>query len=106
MSKNIRELGNIAGPPRDTSRMLISRLSCFAELAAAQYSAARRMPLNRILALAATTLVAQAAITTGPEIGQAIPAFSMSDQAGTMQTLKSVMGPKGTLLVFYRSADW
>ena len=48
----------------------------------------------------------QAAVTTGPEIGQAIPAFSMSDQAGTVQTLKSVMGPKGALLVFYRSADW
>jgi len=87
--------------------MLISRLSCLAaELAAARYNAAKRMPLNRILALAATALVAQAAVTTGPEIGQAIPAFSMPDQAGTVQTLKSVMGPKGALLVFYRSADW
>ena len=86
--------------------MLISRLSCLAaELPAARYNAAKRMPLTRILALAAA-LVAQAAVTTGPEIGQAIPAFSMSDQAGTVQTLKSIMGPKGALLVFYRSADW
>ena len=86
--------------------MVISRLSRLAaELAAARYNAAKRMPLNRILALAATTLVAQAAVTTGPEIGQAIPAFSMADQNGTMQTLKSLMGP-GALLVFYRSADW
>ena len=66
----------------------------------------KRMHPNRILALAATALLAQAAVATGPEIGQAIPAFSMSDQAGTLQTLKSVMGPKGALLVFYRSADW
>jgi hypothetical protein len=87
--------------------MLISRLSCLAaELPAARYNAAKRMPLNRIIALAAAALVAQAAVTTGPEIGQAIPAFAMPDQAGTVQTLKSVMGPKGALLVFYRSADW
>jgi hypothetical protein len=87
--------------------MLISRLNCLAaKLAAGRYNAAKRMPLNRIVALAATALVAQAAVTTGPEIGQAIPAFSMVDQNGTTQTLKSVMGPKGALLVFYRSADW
>ena len=87
--------------------MPISPSSCFAAgLAAARYNAAKRMPLNRIVALAATALVAQAAVTTGPEIGQAIPAFSMVDQNGTARTLKSVMGPKGALLVFYRSADW
>ena len=87
--------------------MLVSRLSGLAaELAAARYNAAKRMPLNRTLALAATALVAQAAVTTGPEIGQLIPAFSTVDQNGTMQTLKSLMGPKGALLVFYRSADW
>ena len=87
--------------------MLISRLSCLAaELAAARYNAAKRMRLNRILAIAAAVLLAQAVVTTGPEIGQAIPPFSMADQTGTMQTLKSVMGPKGVLLVFYRSADW
>jgi len=82
------------------------RLSCFAAgLAAARYNSEIRMHL-RILALAATALVAQAAVPTGPEIGQAVSAFSMADQTGTMQTLKSVMGPKGVLLVFYRSADW
>ena len=64
------------------------------------------MHLNRILAIAAAALIAQAVVTTGPEIGQAVPAFSMADQTGKMQTLKSVMGRKGVLLVFYRSADW
>jgi hypothetical protein len=64
------------------------------------------MHLNRILAIAAAGLVVQAGVLTGPEIGEAVPTFSMGDQTGTMQTLKSVMGPKGVLLVFYRSADW
>ena len=87
--------------------MPISPSSCFAaRLAAARYNVAKRMALNRILSLAATALVAQAAVTTGPEIGQVIPAFSTVDQNGTVQTLKSLMGPKGALLVFYRSADW
>jgi hypothetical protein len=43
---------------------------------------------------------------TGPEPGVKIPAFSLPDQNGQVQTLQSVMGPKGVLLVFYRSADW
>ena len=28
------------------------------------------------------------------------------DQNGTTRTLKSVLGPKGAILVFFRSADW
>ena len=64
------------------------------------------MHLNRILATTAVALIAQAAVATGPEIGQAVPAFSLADQTGATQTLNSVMGPKGVLLVFYRSADW
>jgi hypothetical protein len=45
-------------------------------------------------------------IKTGPAVGQPVPEFSAQDQAGRTQTLKSVMGPKGTMLVFFRSADW
>jgi hypothetical protein len=45
-------------------------------------------------------------IKTGPEVGQQVPAFSAKDQEGRDQTLKSVMGPKGAMLVFFRSADW
>ena len=45
-------------------------------------------------------------IKTGPEVGQQIPAFSAPDQEGRNQTLKSIMGPKGAMLVFFRSADW
>jgi hypothetical protein len=57
------------------------------------------------------TLVAVAAvygqnIKTGPAVGSALPDFSAPDQSGRTQTLKSIMGPKGAMLVFYRSADW
>ena len=45
-------------------------------------------------------------IKTGPEVGQLVPEFSTLDQANRTQTLKSVMGPKGVMLVFFRSADW
>ncbi len=42
----------------------------------------------------------------GPQVGEVVPDFSLPDQTGTTQTLTSIMGPKGALLVFYRSADW
>ena len=45
-------------------------------------------------------------IKTGPDAGTPAPDFSALDQAGRTQTLKSIMGPKGAMLVFYRSADW
>ena len=45
-------------------------------------------------------------IKTGPDVGQQAPAFSAQDQEGRNQTLKSIMGPKGAMLVFFRPADW
>jgi hypothetical protein len=45
-------------------------------------------------------------IKTGPDAGQAVPAFSAQDQDGRTQTLRSIMGPKGAMLIFFRSADW
>jgi hypothetical protein len=42
----------------------------------------------------------------GPQVGQRVPAFRLKDQTGNVQTLESIMGPKGALLVFLRSADW
>ena len=42
----------------------------------------------------------------GPQVGATVPAFSLRDQTGRTQTLQSVMGPKGAILVFFRSADW
>jgi len=43
---------------------------------------------------------------TGPEVGAVVPAFSAADQDGRTRTLASVMGAKGAMLVFFRSADW
>jgi peroxiredoxin len=42
----------------------------------------------------------------GPQIGTAVPNFTLSDQTGKPRTLRSLMGPKGLMLVFSRSADW
>jgi hypothetical protein len=42
----------------------------------------------------------------GPQVGERVPEFSLRDQSGKQQTLQSVMGPKGAMLVFFRSADW
>lgn len=44
--------------------------------------------------------------TLGPQVGQAAPDFSLADQNGRTWTLRSVMGPKGALVVFFRSASW
>jgi hypothetical protein len=42
----------------------------------------------------------------GPQVGQQVPGFSLKDQDGKIRSLNSVMGPKGAMLVFIRSADW
>jgi hypothetical protein len=42
----------------------------------------------------------------GPKVGQEIPAFKASDQFGHQQTLSSLTGPNGLVLLFVRSADW
>ncbi len=44
--------------------------------------------------------------TLGPQVGDRVPDFTLSDQHGQSRTLKSLSGPKGLMLVFYRSADW
>jgi hypothetical protein len=42
----------------------------------------------------------------GLAVGQKAPAFSARDQFGREQTLETLKGPKGTVLLFFRSADW
>ena len=44
--------------------------------------------------------------TLGPQVGGSVPDFSLPDQTGSTRTLQSIMGPKGAMLVFIRSADW
>ena len=64
-----------------------------------------------VLVLSVAVLAGQtpAAIDTskiGPAVGATVPAFSGTDQFGQAHTLASSYGPKGTMLVFFRSADW
>jgi len=42
----------------------------------------------------------------GLRAGQKAPEFSARDQFGKTQTLETLRGSKGTVLLFYRSADW
>jgi hypothetical protein len=42
----------------------------------------------------------------GPQVGERVPDFSLKDQTGKTWTLQSIMGAKGAMLVFVRSADW
>jgi cytochrome oxidase Cu insertion factor (SCO1/SenC/PrrC family) len=42
----------------------------------------------------------------GPQIGTRVPDFTLLDQKGESRTLASLLGPKGLMLVFFRSADW
>jgi hypothetical protein len=45
-------------------------------------------------------------MSIGLAAGQKAPPFSARDQYGRVQTLNSLKGPKGTVLLFFRSADW
>ena len=57
----------------------------------------------------AATIAAQQPIdpqTLGPKIGERLIDFSLPDQHGVTRSLRSLVGPKGVVLVFFRSADW
>jgi hypothetical protein len=45
-------------------------------------------------------------MSIGLGVGQKAPAFSLHDQFGRTQTLDSLKGANGTVLLFFRSADW
>ena len=42
----------------------------------------------------------------GPQVSERVPDFSLKDQTGKTQTLQTIIGPKGAMLVFVRSAYW
>jgi hypothetical protein len=44
--------------------------------------------------------------TIGPRVGTRVPAIAGADQFGRPRTLDSINGPKGAMIVFFRSADW
>jgi peroxiredoxin len=45
-------------------------------------------------------------MSIGLAVGQKAPAFSVRDQLGRTQTLDTLKGANGTVLLFFRSADW
>lgn len=77
-----------------------------------------RKSLRRASAAFATVLMVSAAAaqglapseidvsTLGPQVGEIVPDFSLLDQSGETWTRESIMGPRGAMLVFVRSADW
>ena len=42
----------------------------------------------------------------GPAVGSKMPGFELMDQDGKTHTLASLLGPKGAVILFFRSADW
>ena len=65
--------------------------------------------LFAIVALSVTHLTSASeehAANWGPKVGTSAPMLEAEDQAGKTQTLSSLKGPKGLLVVFNRSVDW
>jgi len=75
--------------------MLLTSLALMALLrlaSAAQQTSATRTPID--------------VSKLGPQVGQLVPDFSLKDQNGKTWTRQSILGPRGAMLVFFRSADW
>ncbi len=47
-----------------------------------------------------------APMSIGLPVGRKAPDFSIPDQFGHLQTLQTLKGTNGTVLLFFRSADW
>jgi hypothetical protein len=67
----------------------------------------RPVVTTAVLAVALQAQSAQVDVTRlGPQVGARVADFSLQDQNGQKRSLESVAGLKGTMLVFFRSADW
>ncbi|MYA09258.1 MAG: hypothetical protein F4060_07470 [Holophagales bacterium] len=66
--------------------------ACVALVAPAALSAQERKPVD--------------VSTLGPQVGERVPDFALPDQHGQIRTLHSIMGEKGAMILFHRSADW
>jgi len=62
--------------------------------------------LGLALSLAAAAQTPVDVARLGPQAGEVVPEFSLPDQNGAVRTLRSLLGPRGAMLVFSRSADW
>ena len=59
-----------------------------------------------LLFLAMVLLPGPGQAERGPAVGQPLPAFEARDQDGRSRSFETLRGPKGLVLVFFRSADW
>ena len=69
----------------------------------------RRLFTAAVLASAVAVVAAQQPLdrqTLGQKLGERLVDFSLPDQQGVTRSLRSLVGPKGVVLVFFRSADW
>ncbi|MGB8581966.1 MAG: hypothetical protein WCD47_14165 [Candidatus Sulfotelmatobacter sp.] len=64
----------------------------------------RQLFMGLVLVGAALSLAAQD--MPGVPAGKPAPPFRARDQFAKEQTLSSLMGPNGLVLLFFRSSDW
>ena len=44
--------------------------------------------------------------STGPDVGQKVPDFTLPDHSGNMVNFAETRGARRALILFYRSASW
>lgn len=87
--------------------MTSSVMSACRALSTAAFAAAVVLAMTVRLAVAEDPKAAMPDVQSlGPQVGARVPYFTLSDHKGQSRTLMSLMGPKGLMLVFIRSADW
>ena len=72
-------------------------------------STRRVLATSLVVACSVALATAQAPVdpaTLGPKVGEKAIPFTLPDQTGTPRALGALAGPKGTMLVFFRSSDW
>lgn len=62
--------------------------------------------LLTVLSFAAQTPAQEPAPSIGIAVGEKAPPFTATDQFGDQVSSDNLKGPNGTVLVFFRSADW
>jgi hypothetical protein len=68
-----------------------------------------RLALAAMMLMVTTVMLFSAAAVDfdpGLKVGESLPPFRLPDQSGTLHDFKSLKGPKGLALLFFRSADW
>jgi len=84
---------NSSGPTRWSAALALSLLILISASASLAGAAEPQAPIPDVESL-------------GPQVGAHVPDFTLTDHQGRSRTLMSLMGPKGLMLVFIRSADW